>query len=164
MNDSQLKFLQALKQACNRSEELGSTVVPRAIYSWLSVAALGDFEGEIPGVSNSYLHFQKSDDWYTGSVSIGDSIYTFDQASIYQVASAVAVSIGADLDPHPDLRDLDIARLGKSIDLLVKARVLRKAKPKGSTRRCVKQTAPNTGCELKTPVPSAVLTPAKKLR
>lgn len=131
MDERKLNFLKAvlgedgaraLQKAAERSEDLGNAIVPRAILSWLGIVGRADYEGDVPGVDNTYLHFAKHESLYDGSIAIGDEVYTFDNASVYHVASAVAVSIGADLAPAQTLRDADIARLGKSIDLLAKAR------------------------------------------
>lgn len=115
----------ALLKAASRSEELENALLPRTILAFLGIVARSDFEGEIPGIDNSYLEFKKNDKAYSGSITIGEEVYAFDQASLYHLAASIAVAIGADHERvDPSLRDLDIARLGKSIDLLAKARVV----------------------------------------
>lgn len=116
----------ALRKAAERSHELGHALVPRTILAWLGIAAREDYEGDLPGVRNSYITFRKSESGYTGSISFTDEdMHEFQGASLEYLAAAVAVYLGADADRvGPGLRDLDLARLGKSIDLLVKARAV----------------------------------------
>lgn len=115
----------ALAKASERSQELGNVLVPRTIMAWLGMAGRDSYEGDIPGVINSYVQFTKNEQDYSGSVGVGEDVYTFENESIVHVAGAVAVALGIDHErAHPDLRDLDLARLGKSIDLLAKARAV----------------------------------------
>lgn len=133
MDDRKLKFLKAvlgedgakaLAKAAERGPELENALLPRTIMSWLGLAARDDFEGRLPGVENTYLQFSKSEDRFSGSVAVGDEVYAFQQASILHLGACVAVALGADHERVSlRLRDLDIQRLGKNIDLLVKARV-----------------------------------------
>lgn len=132
MDPTKLSFLiqilgadgaKALCKAADRNIEIESVLVPRAILAWLGLVGRSDYEGDLPGVSNTYLSFTKSEEAYTGSVTIGSDVYNFDRAPLMHLAASVAVAIGVDADKFdPGLRDLDLARLGKSIDLLVKAR------------------------------------------
>jgi hypothetical protein len=85
---------------------------------------------------------------YSGSISIGDEVYAFDQATKMFLASAIAVSIlgSENLDVDDQLRDHDLTNLGKSIDLLAKAHALAarltKAEPPGPAHAPTEQTAP----------------------
>jgi predicted GNAT family acetyltransferase len=134
MNERAYSFLQgvlgrdgaeAFNKAIQKESSLSSAVVPRAILSWLNLATKYDYEGGIPGVENTYLQFTKSEGpGYSGAISIGEDVYSFNNASMYHVAASVAVSLGLDntkLDAN--VRDMTVGRLGKSIDTLVKARV-----------------------------------------
>lgn len=113
----------ALSKAVERSTALGNVVLPRAIVAWLG--AVPTYEGEIPGVANTYVSFAKSESGFSGSVAIEDTMYEFADQPILRVAAAMAVALGADREPvDPTVRDLDLARLGKSIELLVKARMV----------------------------------------
>jgi hypothetical protein len=116
---------QALKKAADRSPEFSNAILPRVIMAWMQVVGRFDYEGELPGVQNTYLEFSKSEDLYTGAIGMGDEVYSFKDVSLFHVASAVAVALGAEnarIDPQ--LRDVDLMRLGKSIDLLAKARIV----------------------------------------
>jgi GNAT superfamily N-acetyltransferase len=115
----------ALSKAAARIPELESALLPRALMAWLGVCPTS-FEGNLPGVENSYLHFQKSEgNTYSGSIAIGDDIYAFEDASGLRVGACVAVALGADHEKlNPALADTDLVRLGKSIDTLVRARAV----------------------------------------
>lgn len=117
----------ALAKASKRVPSLGSVLVPRAIMSWLSTAIRISYEGEIPGLDNSYIALQKSDDGFSGALTIGDSVHTFEGSDTLHVAAAIGVALGIDdsgIDPL--LKNTDLTKIGQSIDLLVKARVLSK--------------------------------------
>lgn len=134
MQDRKFQFLQAvlgddgaraLAKAVERREDLGNALVPRAILSWIGIAARAQYEGPLPGLANTYISFKKSERGYNGQVAVDDTMYAFNEASLFHVASAVAVSMGIDHERVDGrLRDVDIARLGKNIDLLVGARIV----------------------------------------
>lgn len=134
--DIKFKFLEAvlgtdgakaLKKAAERHAVLGEALVPRTILAWINTAARIEYEGEIPGVSNTYVEFKKNESAYDGHIAIADEVYAFEKATLYHVAASVAVALGVDtLTVSDDLRDLDLAKLGKSIDLLAKARIVTK--------------------------------------
>jgi hypothetical protein len=125
---------QALAKAAERAPVLQAVLVPRAILAWLQ--NVEDFEGELPGVENSYLCFSKSENTYTGTVSLGDTAYGFEAATPLQLAASIGIALGVDADAlDPSLKDVDLQRLGKSVDILVRARRtvadIRKAEPPG---------------------------------
>lgn len=130
MESAKYKFLQAvlgslganaLMKAGDRVPELEPVFVPRTIVSWISSIPEDEFEGPIPGNRNSYCHFVKSEDRYSGSVAIGDEVYSFENASMLHLGACVAVAIGADSQAI-SIEDVDVEKLGKNIDALVKAR------------------------------------------
>jgi hypothetical protein len=145
MHESKLHFLKAvlgedganaLSKAAARSQELGEALIPRTVLAWLNVASRYGYEGDLPGVTNTYLAFKKSETGFTGSVSVGDELYKFESSSLFHVAGAVLVAMGVSPDAIAlNTKDLDIERLGKTIDCLVKARIVtddlaKAAKPK----------------------------------
>jgi hypothetical protein len=156
--DSKAKFIegvlgndgaQALRKVAAISPVLENALLPRTIIAWLSINARGDFEGELPGVTNTYLSFKKYDQSYSGIVTIDDENYSFNNASLYHLAASIAVALGADGDQvDPALRNRDLVNLGKSIETLAKARVVvrelknRKAEPPGAQAAPQKQGAP----------------------
>lgn len=115
---------EALSKAVTRTQELEHVLLPRTILAWLEVASRWDYEGEVPGVENTYLSFRKDEDGYTGSIKLDDGDYVFARASLAHVAASIAVALGADHERiAKSVRDIDLARIGKSIDLLAKAKV-----------------------------------------
>jgi hypothetical protein len=149
MDSRKFKFLKAvlgedgaraLAKAAERGPELENALLPRTIMAWLGIAGRSDFEGQIPGVENTYLQFGKAEDRYSGSVAVGDEVYSFESATMLHLGACVAVALGADHERvSPGLRDLEIQRLGKNIDTLVKARIavaeLRKMRIEGNSLR-----------------------------
>lgn len=115
----------ALSKAVQRSGHLENALVPRTILSWIALASRAQYRGGIPGHPNSYVEFTKSEGGYTGQIAMGDEVYSFSDKSLYHLAASVAVSMGIDGDRvPPNMKDSDISKLGKSIDLLVRARVV----------------------------------------
>lgn len=131
MDDRKFSFLKAvlgvdgassLKKAADRYNDLEGAIVPRAIMAWLGVVSREDYEGGLPGVDDSYLDFAKNDDGtFSGSIAIGDGIFPFSNASVFHLAASVALSLGASLEAE-NLSSVDMVKLGKSIDILVKAK------------------------------------------
>lgn len=143
-----LEGAKALSKAAARSGALENALLPRTIVSWLELASMnGSYEGGLPGVDNSYIQFQKSEEDFTGSIGIEGEVYTFHDSSIYHVASAVAVALGLDHEPMDSrIRPNDLARLGKTIDTLSKAHILidslRKAEAPGPAHSPTQQLGP----------------------
>lgn len=138
----------ALRKAAGRSKPLDNVLLPRTILAWLDIAARFNHEGELPGVDNTYLAFSKSENGvYSGSITIGDEVYGFEDSTKTHIASAIAVSLGhAVIAADEKLRDHDLANLGKNIDLLAKAHAvaqsIEKAEPPGPAAPPVPQGAP----------------------
>ncbi len=138
MSPSELEYLsailgsqgaQALEKAAQRSPQLVPALLPRAVLSWISLMAPLGFSGEIPGSSGTHLSFdapltkaegEGAAQQYAGTVKVKDNTYKFKNASLYQLAAAVLLSLNANVSTA-DLEDKELAKLGKSIDLLVKA-------------------------------------------
>src|SRR5216683_8092783 len=112
---------QALAKVAERCAPLGSALLPRAVVAW--VGSVPQFEGTIPGIENSYVRFTKSALGYSGTINIREQNYEFEGATQEHVASAVIVALGLDTAQiAAGAREIDLARLGKSSDLLVRAR------------------------------------------
>jgi hypothetical protein len=115
----------ALLKAVARQPQLGQVLMPRAILGWLDFATAHEFEGEIPGLNNSYIQFTKSDEGFSGSISLDDQVYTFQKSNVYHLAASIATAIGLEpIEVDPSLRDTVLVALGDSIDTLAKAQVL----------------------------------------
>lgn len=115
----------ALQKAVEREPTLAGVLLPRAILGWLTFTAENEYEGSIPGIENSYVQFAKSEDGFSGSISLSDGVYSFERASLYHLAASMAMALG--LEPNgvdSRIRDTVLVKLGESIDTLAKAQVL----------------------------------------
>jgi GNAT superfamily N-acetyltransferase len=115
----------ALLKAVEREPSLAGVLMPRAILGWLTFTAENEYEGSIPGLDNSYVEFQKSEEGFSGSISLDSGIYSFERASLYHLAASMAMALG--LEPNgvdSRIRDTVLVKLGESIDTLAKAQVL----------------------------------------
>ena len=114
----------ALIKACERDPVLEPALIPRTIISWLDSIAFVGYEGEIPGISDSYISLNKNENRYSGKITVGDIVYPFENVEVFHVAASVGMSLGIDnCSISPELKSQDLSKLGQSIDLLVKARV-----------------------------------------
>lgn len=119
----------ALLKAAERRPILECVLVPRTIIAWIGSAVRVNYEGEIPGVENSYISLTKGEhpDRFKGAIAVGDVVHTFEHADILHVAAAMGIVLGVNgqkIDPL--LKGQDLSKLGKSIDLLVAAKVYAK--------------------------------------
>lgn len=114
---------QALLKAVERNPSLETVLVPRTLVAWLNLAVRESFEGAVPGAPNSYVRLTKSESGYTGAVTVGDFVHTFDANTVLHVAAALSVSMGV-RDAINDVGPEQLQRLGKSLDLLVRAKAL----------------------------------------
>jgi hypothetical protein len=116
----------ALNRVANKVPLLKPVIVPRAVMAWLSTVGKLGYEGELPGLPNSYFALIKNEDSYAGALTIEDKIYTFEDVDILHVAASVSVAVGIDSDPIADeIKTKDLSNLGKSIDLLVKHELIK---------------------------------------
>jgi hypothetical protein len=99
---------------------LEHALLPRTILAWLQSAPR--YEGGLPGNEATPVSFERSDTGFSGEVGMGDEIYKFEAVNVFHVAASVAVALGVDEMVSEGLRDLDIERLGKSIDALAKVK------------------------------------------
>lgn len=114
---------QALLKATERIPGLESVIVPRALVAWLNLVARTGFEGPIPGSPNSYCRLQKGEHGYTGAVTVGDFVHSFEDNTVLHTAASLAVSMGINSIPS-DVGAEQLQRLGKSLDLLIKAKAI----------------------------------------
>lgn len=114
---------EALRKAADSSSAIENAIVPRAIIAWLAVVGrVGSYEGVFPGNPDSRLEFKKNErGTFNGSVTISDKVFPFENASVLHLAATMAVALDSDISPDPGMRDIDLARLGRSVDVLAKA-------------------------------------------
>lgn len=115
----------ALAKAADHSADLEWAILPRVILSWLEVVSHADYDDQIPG-TDLHLTFRKSEGGFSGIVDVEDEPYGFRDASLYHLAGSVAVALGVEPEVAPELRSPALSHLGKSVDLLVRSRTLRK--------------------------------------
>lgn len=108
-----------LVKAVEKHPVLEHALVPRTILAWLQSAPC--YDGALPG-GESHVAFEKAESGFVGSVAMGEETYKFESVSLFHVAGAVAVALGIEQMDSEGLRDLDIERLGKSIDALAKVK------------------------------------------
>lgn len=121
----------ALLKAVQRSPALASVLVPRAIIGWTMAATAWGYSGKLPG-TDLEVGFHKSENpgRYGGSIqdSKSNGLYVFNDAPFHRIAAHIAVALEVpEVAPASGLKDLDLARLGKSIDALAKAQLLAQA-------------------------------------
>lgn len=124
----------ALLKATEKIPILETILVPRTIISWLTSAIRIQYEGEMPGIDDSYIVLNKSEkpDTYSGAMTIGEVVYTFESEPLLHVAAALGVALGVgDKQVDPLLKGQDLSNLGKTIDLLVKAKLITKTLKNG---------------------------------
>jgi len=114
--------VQALNKVAERSQEIGNVLLPRTILAW--IRSEDEFDGELPGVVGSSMSFMKAEGGFTGSVDIAGQPYAFQDVSIFHLVAATAVALGEESASPLDLRDLDLERLGKNIDLLARTKMI----------------------------------------
>lgn len=118
---------EALLKAVRRSPSLAAVLVPRAILSWTMAAASWGYDGPIPGLMGSSVTFRKAETpgLFNGTIDASSLHVALADTTLYRIAAHVAMALQAEPEPlDKKLRDLDIARLGKSIDALAKAQLL----------------------------------------
>lgn len=125
----------ALAKASDLGPDLEWAIFPRAVLSWLMAVTVGSgYEGNVPSTT-SRLVLQKHEAGYSGVVQIDGEDYTFASQPLSHVAGSVAIAVAGISEPAPGFVSPALAKLGKSIDLLVRARTLRKfGKPRSVDR------------------------------
>ncbi len=158
----------AIETAVSAAPQLEAVLVPRVLLSWVGLAAsYGGTEG-VPGCPGVDFVFRKNEaGGYDGRIGTGAQQYDFTGESLYHVAASLSVALDvAPSTPHP--RSIELERLGKTIDLLVKshlATTLMKHEPPGQTAlpiKAGKPLAPEPPSRQKNAAPKP--TPPKKLK
>lgn len=150
MNENQLKFLtailgddgaKALEKSIERTPILGNALVPRAILAWIK--NIESFNGAIPGLDNK-IEFKKNESGWTGEIDINSHLHKFENVSVLNVVSAISMAIGFNGEYTAEgIRNLDLNKLGKSLDVLVKSKeVIKKSKKKTEDEDLEKIEAP----------------------
>ena len=96
-----------------KNEEISAFVIPKVIVSYLSRCELGRIE--LPFFDSLI----KSDSGYSGFIKIKDVDHSFEKNIEEQIAAIVSVLLNKTLSSS--LKGLDLAKLSKTIDLLIKS-------------------------------------------
>lgn len=119
--------LSALNRAIDRMPELRSVIIPRTLVSWINTVGSVGYEGELPGKKDSYFSLVKSENGYTGALTISNKLYTFNNQDPFHVAASVGVALDMEfVEIDEKLEKHNLTNLGKSIDLLVKSSFINK--------------------------------------
>jgi len=133
-----------MRRAVAKNPKLEGYLVPRTILGW--ALNKSQYEGAIPGFENIYLDFKKSESGYEGSVGKNDApVQPFIAENEYHLVAEVIQAMGYEF-PGFDGSDKTLSFLGKSVDALIKAKVLTQRLGKvdlpGSTAKPQQQGAP----------------------
>lgn len=112
----------ALKKAVERQEALEAVLAPRVILGWSLAAAHWGYEGSLPGIPDSHISISKGE---PGTVIIKGDSFSLETSDPYRLAATISFCLNVPPDVDPEIESLDLNRLGKSIDVLVKSRLLR---------------------------------------
>ena len=147
----------ALAPLAKAAPALEAFVLPRAAVAWLEHVVSHD--GTVPGTAHR-LTLVKTARGFSGCIDLQGTPYAFADAPAAHVTAALAVALGA-APGRPDLRDVELARLGKTVDALVKARRGRASGDAHGTGVHAKPIAPEPPAA---PTPTAPEAPGAKAR
>jgi hypothetical protein len=112
-----------ITQLAKASKDLGYYMTPRIIVSWLRQSPYGEFSVPIGCPLNTLV---KNGYGYSGTATIQGLDYSFKHSQEEHVAAIIAVASNHKIEPV-EVKDVDLARLAKTIDLLVKSATKRPA-------------------------------------
>jgi hypothetical protein len=119
---------EALKKATDYNQNLAKSIVARSITGWLAVASRNDYKGKLPG--NDYsCTLKKTEQGFSGKIYNSQETVVFENATLNNVAGAIAIALGIDTEVPEKIDKISIQALGKSIDLLIKARFVADHRP-----------------------------------
>lgn len=120
---------QALNNAIDKAPVFKPMILPRTIASWVNIVGNLGYEGEIPGIDNSYFSLKKNEDCYVGALTIDNELVHFRSPNTLQISAAIGSAIGeVPKAMEISIKPKDLSKIGESIDLLVKTEIIRKAK------------------------------------
>jgi hypothetical protein len=109
----------AISRAIAKTPELENYLVPRTLLGW--TFAKSEYEGVLPGV-DLYISFNKTEKGFTGSIGTSNTpAAPFEVPDEYRLVAEIITNMGFDFKKFEGT-DLQLARLGRSIDALLKAR------------------------------------------
>ena len=106
-----------MENLAKASKELESYISPRIIVSWLRHADYGQVKVPDQCPLDS---LNKTGYGYSGNANIDGVDYSFSNSPEEHVAAVITIALGKSIEPV-EIKDIDLARLAKTIDLLCKA-------------------------------------------
>ena len=144
-----IKFLEKILGADSKAlgpllkTGLEGVVVARATMAWLKESPMGNLDCGV-------LLLSKSETGISGVIEFQGSDYLFTDATAEHATAAIVTSLGITLEKDV-IKDLNLAKLGKTIDLLVKA-----VKNKGADKPEIGQFAKPIKPQLPDPAPKQI--------
>lgn len=106
-----------MQNLAKASVELESYLSPRIIVSWLRHSGYGQIKVPDKCPLGS---LNKSGYGYSGNANIDGVDYSFSNSQEEHVAAVITIALGKSIEPV-EIKDIDLARLARTIDLLCKA-------------------------------------------
>lgn len=108
---------EALQKAGKSIPGLEEQLIPRSIVGW-TVAQAEGYTGPLPGIEDSHLSLVKTEDSYSGILSVDGTVAAFAGAPLVEVAAGIGVMLGVEIE-EGSLKKKELARLGESVDKLI---------------------------------------------
>lgn len=118
-----------LEKASKRLPEIKHVLLPRILMSWINIVGKSnEFNSNLPGINESNLTLNKSEtNLFDGTVKVGSNEIEFGDADFYNLIGIIGIAL--DHDPKKiklNINKNSLAKLGKSIDLLIKSKFITK--------------------------------------
>ena len=130
----------ALAKAAQRSATIANIIGPRTIVGWSNLASRWSYDGTVPGLEDSVLRFEKTENGLTGIMSIGDVQLDFEDAQPENLSAMLCVGLkcSPDLSKSEGATVKAMGQLGETVDLMIKVRAvtLLKTEPKCNCKKC----------------------------
>ncbi len=112
----------ALLKSVESNPQFENVILPRAIYSWLN--AIEEYNGKLPGTLIP-LNLQKNDLGFSGDIAVNDTLLKFENDSVFRVMGSISIALNSK-SISANIKEHDLMRLGKNIDILVKSNIAKK--------------------------------------
>lgn len=110
---------QTLTKAAESHPALSAVFLPKAILGWLDVLQKAEYQGLVPGLEAT---IDCSATQTTLNAPSGQYRYGSTKSDLAKVAAVLLVNFGEDSRVDSSVKELELGKLSKSLDLLVKAK------------------------------------------
>jgi hypothetical protein len=138
LGNQKIKVLEPLL----KNESLASYIFTKILVNYLKLNDNGKVNLTL------FNNLNKSMEGYSGDINLKDLLYSFNNLNEIQIAALVSVALDKSIDCN--LKALDLAKLAKSIDLLLKS----DKQNKPETKQNVARPTPPKKEEILPPIPS----------